>query len=60
MGKNKLRKFSEMESMDCVFQYPFGILREKGFPMKGSWGRDYFGSDNPRSEEHTSELQSPR
>lgn len=47
MGKNKLRKFSEMESMDCVFQYPFGILREKGFPMKGSWRRDYFGNDNP-------------
>lgn len=47
MGKNKLKKFSDMETMECVFQYPFGVLREQGFPMKGNWGRDYFGNDNP-------------
>jgi tRNA (guanine-N7-)-methyltransferase len=47
MGKNKLKKFSDMESMDCVFQYPFGVLKEKGFPMKGKWGEEYFHNSNP-------------
>lgn len=47
MGKNKLKKFGEMEGMECVFQYPFKILQESGFPMKGSWGREYFRNDNP-------------
>ncbi len=47
MGKNKLKKFNDMATMDCVFQYPFGVLKESGFPMKGSWRRDYFHNDNP-------------
>ena len=47
MGKNKLKKFNDMATMDCVFQYPFGVLNESGFPMKGSWRRDYFHNDNP-------------
>ncbi len=47
MGKNKLKKFGEMERMDCVFQYPFKVLQESGFPMKGSWAREYFHNDNP-------------
>ncbi len=47
MGKNKLRKFSDMEQMNCVFQYPFSVLQESGFPMKGNWGRDYFHNSNP-------------
>ena len=47
MGKNKLKKFSDMESMECVFQYPFSVLKEQGFPMKGRWHSDYFHNDNP-------------
>lgn len=47
MGKNKLKKFSEVEQMKCVFQYPFRILEEQGFPMRGQWGREYFHNDNP-------------
>lgn len=47
MGKNKLKKFSEMDSMECVFQYPFKILQESGFPMKGKWASEYFRNDNP-------------
>lgn len=47
MGKNKLRKFKDMETMECVFQYPFGVLKESGFPLKGSWGGEYFKNDNP-------------
>ncbi|MCC8118691.1 MAG: tRNA (guanosine(46)-N7)-methyltransferase TrmB [Bacteroidales bacterium] len=47
MGKNKLRKFAEMEHMDCVLQYPFAVVRaEGGFPLRGKW-RERFGNDNP-------------
>lgn len=42
MGKNKLKKFKEMETIDCVFQYPYGQLAESGFPMKGRWREDFF------------------
>ena len=47
MGKNKLKKFREMETLDCVFQYPFGVLREQGFPLRGRWNSDYFRNDGP-------------
>lgn len=47
MGKNKLRKFAEMTQMDCVLQYPFAVLQSQGFPMRGLWGKDFFGNDNP-------------
>lgn len=46
MGKNKLKKFGEMETFPNVFQYPFYILKEKGFPMKGKW-HEHFGNGNP-------------
>ncbi|MBQ9077257.1 MAG: tRNA (guanosine(46)-N7)-methyltransferase TrmB [Muribaculaceae bacterium] len=47
MGKNKLKKFKDMETMDCVFQYPFSVLKESGFPLRGQWGKEYFRNDNP-------------
>ena len=47
MGKNKLKKFSEMETFQNVFQFPFSVLKEKGFPMKGRWREDFFHNDNP-------------
>lgn len=47
MGKNKLKKFGEVAQMECVFQYPFRILNEQGFPMRGRWHSDYFHNDNP-------------
>lgn len=47
MGKNKLRKFAEMKTIDLVFQYPFSRLKEEGFPLRGRWGADFFGNDNP-------------
>lgn len=47
MGKNKLKKFSEMETLDCVFQYPFAKLQAEGFPLKGRWRSDFFHNDNP-------------
>ena len=33
MGKNKLKKFADMETFHCVFQYPFAVLKEQGFPL---------------------------
>ncbi|MBD5350951.1 MAG: tRNA (guanosine(46)-N7)-methyltransferase TrmB [Bacteroides sp.] len=47
MGKNKLKKFSEMERMDCVFQYPWAELQKEGFPLRGRWHEDYFHNTNP-------------
>ena len=47
MGKNKLKKFADMETIDFVFQYPFSVLREGGFPLRGCWHRDFFHNDNP-------------
>lgn len=47
MAPNKLQKFSEMETIPFVFQYPFAVLREKGFPLKGNWHNDFFRNTNP-------------
>lgn len=47
MGKNKLRKFAEMETMNCVFQFPFSVLTQQGCPMQGHWNELYFHNDNP-------------
>ena len=46
--KNKLAKFSEMNTIDFVFQYPFAELeRAGGFPMRGRWHSAFFGNSNP-------------
>lgn len=47
MAPNKLQKFSEMETIPFVFQYPFSRLKEKGFPLKGKWRKEFFKNDNP-------------
>lgn len=47
MGKNKLQKFSDMESFRCVLQYPRHILIDRGFPYKGNWNNDFFARHNP-------------
>lgn len=47
MGKNKLKKFADLTTMNCVFQFPFAALKESGFPLRGNWRRDYFKNDNP-------------
>ncbi len=36
-----------METMECVFQYPFSVLKDSGFPLRGQWGKEYFHNDNP-------------
>ena len=47
MGKNKLKKFGEMETFPNVFQYPFAVLQQHPFPLKGKWNSDFFHNDNP-------------
>lgn len=47
MGKNKLKKFAEMEDIPFVFQYPWSRLKEEPFSLRGHWGADFFGNSNP-------------
>ena len=47
MSKGKLQKFAEMETFKNVFQYPFSVISEVPFGMKGSWREQYFHNDNP-------------
>lgn len=36
-----------METIPFVFQYPFSVLEEKGFPMRGQWHSEFFHNDHP-------------
>lgn len=47
MGKNKLKKFREMEQIELVFQYPFSVLQKDGFPLRGNWNEEFFHNSNP-------------
>lgn len=47
MGKGKLAKFAEMETFKNVFQYPFSVVDNVPFEMKGHWHEEYFHNDNP-------------
>lgn len=47
MGKGKLQKFAEMETFKNVFQYPFSVISDVPFEMKGHWREQYFKNDNP-------------
>lgn len=47
MGKNKLKKFADMQSYSCVLQYPWARLQEEGFPYRGSWSNRFFNNSNP-------------
>lgn len=47
MGKGKLAKFADMETYDNVFQYPFSVIDNVPFEMKGKWREQYFHNDHP-------------
>ncbi len=48
MGKNKLKKFEEMENFPHVFQLSFNDIRSGvPFDMKGKWNSQFFKNDNP-------------
>lgn len=47
MGKGKLAKFADMERYENVFQYPYSVIDNVPFDMKGHWREQYFHNDNP-------------
>ena len=47
MGKGKLAKFAEMETFSNVFQYPYSVIDNVPFAMKGHWRDRYFNNGNP-------------
>lgn len=47
MGKGKLAKFAEMETFENVFQYPYSVIDNVPFEMKGRWREQYFHNNNP-------------
>lgn len=48
MGKNKLKKFAEMETLPCVYQYPYCELGSPdSFPLRGRWAEEVFGNSAP-------------
>jgi tRNA (guanine-N7-)-methyltransferase len=47
MGKGKLAKFADMETYENVFQYPFSVIDNVPFEMKGKWREQYFHNDHP-------------
>ena len=47
MGKGKLAKFADMETYENVFQYPFSVIENVPFEMKGHWHEQYFKNQNP-------------
>lgn len=47
MGKGKLAKFADMAEYPHVFEYPYSVVDEVNFEMKGNWNKDFFKNDNP-------------
>jgi tRNA (guanine-N7-)-methyltransferase len=47
MSKGKLAKFADMETYACVFQYPYSVVSDVPFDMRGHWREQYFHNDNP-------------
>lgn len=47
MGKGKLAKFADMASYPHVFEYPYSVVDDVPFEMKGKWGESFFKNDRP-------------
>ncbi|MDY4968317.1 MAG: tRNA (guanosine(46)-N7)-methyltransferase TrmB, partial [Prevotella sp.] len=47
MSKGKLAKFADMERYENVFQYPYSVVDNVPFDMKGHWCEEYFKNNNP-------------
>lgn len=49
MEKNKLRKFADMEQLECVFQLSYNQIHAEGltFELRGQWRERFFGNRNP-------------
>lgn len=47
MSKGKLAKFADMGTYENVFQYPFSVVSDVPFDMRGHWNEQYFKNNNP-------------
>ncbi|MDE6421970.1 MAG: tRNA (guanosine(46)-N7)-methyltransferase TrmB, partial [Muribaculaceae bacterium] len=47
MGKNKLKKFADMDTFRCALQYPREVLLAEGFPYYGKWNGGFFSQEGP-------------
>ena len=47
MGKGKLAKFADLASYPHVFEYPYSVVDDVPFEMKGKWGESFFKNDHP-------------
>lgn len=47
MGKNKLKKFADMETFSCVLQHPREKVLLEGFPFHGIWNKEFFRVPGP-------------
>lgn len=47
MGKNKLERFAEMETLPNVVQVPFNEALNTKFKFKGIWKQQFFKNKNP-------------
>lgn len=47
MGKGKLAKFADMREYPHVFEYPYSVVDDVPFDMKGHWGETFFKNDRP-------------
>ncbi len=47
MSKGKLAKFADMERYENVFQYPYSVVSDEPFEMRGHWREQYFLNDHP-------------
>ena len=46
-GKNKLAKFRENETFECLLQPSSDDMLAGNFPIKGRWNEEVFHNDNP-------------
>lgn len=47
MGKNKLQKFADMANYPHVFQYPYSVMEQVPFEMRGQWHSKFFQNKHP-------------
>jgi len=47
LGKKKLSRFRELESLERVFQPPLEEIFRLDYHLKGRWCREVFGNDHP-------------
>ena len=47
LGKKKLKRFRELETLKRVFQPPFEEVYHRDYSLEGRWKQEVFGNDNP-------------